>query len=102
MEVFSVFATMSLVDMLSNPLERINKKLKGVDGSISGLGKRMGALTMSMMPVVVGAGLLLGAFGLASAAAIKFESSMADVAKVVNFETQAEFQAMSMISLDMA
>ena len=60
MEVFSVFATMSLVDMLSNPLERINKKLKGVDGSISGLGKRMGALTMSMMPVVVGAGLLLG------------------------------------------
>ena len=50
MEVFSVFATMSLVDMLSNPLERINKKLKGVDGSISGLGKRMGALTMSMMP----------------------------------------------------
>ena len=44
MEVFSVFATMSLVDMLSNPLERINKKLKGVDGSISGLGKRMGCL----------------------------------------------------------
>ena len=102
MEVFSVFATMSLVDMLSNPLERINKKLKGVDGSISGLGKRMGALTMSMMPVVVGAGLLLGAFGLASAAAIKFESSMADVAKVVNFETQAEFQAMSKEIMDMA
>ncbi|WP_308774948.1 phage tail tape measure protein [uncultured Bilophila sp.] len=102
MEVFSVFATMSLVDMLSNPLERINKNLKGVDGSVSGLGKRMGALTMSMMPVVVGAGLLLGAFGLASAAAIKFESSMADVAKVVNFDTQAEFQAMSKEIMDMA
>lgn len=102
MEVFSVFATMSLVDMLSNPLERINKNLKGVDGSVSGLGKRMGALTMSMMPVVVGAGLLLGVFGLASAAAIKFESSMADVAKVVNFDTQAEFQAMSKEIMDMA
>ena len=102
MEVFSIFATMSLVDMLSNPLERINKNLKGVDGSVSGLGKRMGALTMSMMPVVVGAGLLLGAFGLASAAAIKFESSMADVAKVVNFDTQAEFQAMSKEIMDMA
>ena len=102
MEVFSVFATMSLVDMLSNPLERINKKLKGVDGSVSGLGKRMGALTMSMMPVVVGAGLLLGAFGLASAAAIRFESAMADVGKVVNFETQAEFRAMSKEIMDMA
>lgn len=102
MEVFSVFATMSLVDMLSNPLERINKKLKGVEGSISGLGKRMGALTMSMMPLIVGAGLLLGAFGIASAAAIKFESAMADVAKVVSFETQAEFQAMSKEIMDMA
>lgn len=102
MEFFSIFATMSLVDMLSNPLERINKKLKGVSGSASGLSNRLGALTMSMMPVVVGAGLLLGAFGLASAAAIKFESSMADVAKVVNFDTQAEFQAMSKEIMDMA
>ena len=43
-EVFSVFATMSLVDMLSNPVERINKKLQrgstaASPGSASGWGR---------------------------------------------------------------
>lgn len=82
MEVFSVFATMSLVDLLSNPLERINKKLKGVDGSVSGLGKRMGALTMSMLPVALATGVMLAGFGSCVSVAAGFEDQMAKVGAV--------------------
>lgn len=102
MEVFSVFATMSLVDLLSGPLGGIRSAMSGVSGATDSLGGRLGRLAVAMAPVVVSAGVLLGALGLATSQAIAFESAMADVAKVVNFETQTEFKAMSATVMDMA
>ncbi len=102
MEVFSVFATFSLVDMLSGPLGRIRSAMGSVDASVATLGQRMGNLALSMAPVAVAAGAMIGAFGAAASKAMAFESAMADVAKVVNFDTQAEFQEMNKTVMDMA
>lgn len=94
MEAFKVFATLSLVDMLSNPLEKIKGGLKGAEGAVASLGDRMGRLALAMAPVALAAGVLLGAFMSCATEAMKFENSMADVAKVIEFESQAEFKAM--------
>lgn len=102
MEVFSVFATLSLVDMLSSPLDRIKRAMKGVDLTTAGLGERMGNLALAMGPAALAAGLLVGALGMAASKAMAFESAMADVAKVVNFETAAEFREMNKTVMDMA
>ena len=102
MEVFNVFALFTLRDMLSGPLERIKKAMRGLDGATSGLSAKFGLLTVGMAPVALAAGVLLGAFGMAASKAMQFESAMADVAKVVNFESQAEFQAMNKTVMDMA
>lgn len=95
MEVFNVFATLSLVDLLSSPLERVGKTMSGVTGVADTLSARFGRLTVAMAPVALAAGVMLGAFGLATARAMEFESAMADVAKVVNFDTPQEFAEMS-------
>lgn len=102
MEVFNVFATLSLVDMLSGPLDRIKRAMKGVDLTTAGLGTRMGNLALAMAPAALAAGALLGALGLAASKAMTFESAMADVAKVVNFDTAAEFREMNKTVMDMA
>lgn len=102
MEVFSVFATLSLVDLISNPLGKVQGAMKSLGLDTSGLGARMGNLALAMAPVALAAGLVMGALGMASAKAMAFESSMADVAKVVNFETDAELKAMSGTIMDMA
>ena len=64
MEVFSVFATLSLVDLLSSPLDRIKRAMKGVDLTTAGLGERMGNLALAMGPAALAAGLLVGALGI--------------------------------------
>lgn len=102
MEVFSVFATLSLVDMISGPLDRVRRAMRSVEGGVATLGQRMGNLALVMAPVALAAGVMLGAFGMAASKAMAFESAMADVAKVVNFETQSEFQAMNKTVMDMA
>ena len=102
MEVFSVFATLSLVDMISGPLDRVRRAMRSVEGGVATLGQRMGNLALAMTPVALAAGVMLGAFGMAASKAMAFESAMADVAKVVNFETQSEFQAMNKTVMDMA
>lgn len=102
MEVFSVFATLSLVDLISNPLGRVQGAMKSLGLDTSTLGGRMGNLAVAMAPVALAAGLVMGALGMASAKAMAFESSMADVAKVVNFETDAELKAMSGTIMEMA
>lgn len=102
MEVFSIFATFSLVDLVSGPMRQIQAAMKNVDASTATLGQRFGLLTASMCKLALGAGALLGALGLASSQAIAFESAMADVGKVVNFETQAEMEAMGDTIRDMA
>lgn len=102
MEVFSVFTTLSLVDMISGPLDRVRNAMRGVEGGVASLGRCMGNLALAMAPVALAAGVMLGVFGMAASKAMAFESAMADVAKVVNFESQAEFQGMSDTIRDMA
>ena len=63
MEVFSVFATLSLVDMTSGPLGRVRNAMKSVEGGVASLGKRMGNLALGMAPVALAAGVMLGSFG---------------------------------------
>ena len=102
MEVFSIFATLSLVDLVSGPLDRIRGAMGGVNASVASLGQRMGNLALAMAPVALAAGAMIGAFGLAASKAMAFESAMADVRKVVNFDTAAEFDAMNKSVMDMA
>ena len=82
MEVFSVFATLSLVDLLSSPLDRIKRAMKGVDLTTAGLGERMGNLALAMGPAALAAGLLVGAFGSCVGVAAGFEDQMAKVGAV--------------------
>lgn len=103
MEVFSVLATMNLVDMMSSPLDKINKtigtskdQLKSMDTQINSV------LTNAMFPLAIAAGAVVTALGSCVGSAIKFESSMADVAKVVNFTSQTELKGMESAILDMS
>lgn len=82
MEVFSVFATLSLVDMISGPLGRVRNAMKGVEGGVASLGKRMGDLALGMAPVALAAGVMLGAFGACVGVAAGFEDQMAKVGAV--------------------
>ena len=82
MEVFSVFATLSLVDMISGPLARIRTAMGGVEGGVASLGRRMGNLALGMAPVALAAGVLLGSFGACVGVAAGFEDQMAKVGAV--------------------
>jgi len=82
MEVFSVFATLSLVDMISGPLDRVKNAMKSMEGGVSSLGRRMGNLALGMAPVALAAGVMLGAFGACVGVAAGFEDQMAKVGAV--------------------
>lgn len=82
MEVFSVFATLSLVDMLSGPLDRIRRAMSGVNAATAGLGTRMGNLALAMAPAALAAGVMLGSFGACVGVAAGFEDQMAKVGAV--------------------
>ncbi len=82
MEVFSVFATLSLVDLISRPLGKIGAAMKAVDGASAGLGQRMGKLALAMGPVALASGVMLGAFGSCVATAAGFEDQIAKVGAV--------------------
>lgn len=53
MEVFSVFATLSLVDMISGPLGRITRSMNVANAATAGLGERLGNLALAMGPAAV-------------------------------------------------
>ncbi len=82
MEVFSVFATLSLVDMISGPLDRVRRTLGGVENGVASLGTRMGNLALAMAPVALAAGVILGSFGACVGVAAGFEDQMAKVGAV--------------------
>ncbi len=102
MEVFKVFATMSLVDIISNPLKKIQMGMKGLNQGSASLTDGIARLTMGMAPLALAAGGLIIALGLCVSNAIAFEDAMADVAKVVNFQTKGELQEMSDTILEMS
>ena len=82
MEVFSVFATLSLVDMLSGPLDRVRRAMGGTEGAVASLGRRMGNLAVAMAPVALAAGVVLGSLGACVSTAAGFEDQMAKVGAV--------------------
>lgn len=102
MEAFQVFATLNLVDMMSGPLGRVQAAMAATKGHAAGLGDSMGRLAVSMAPVAAAAGALLGAFGACARSAMDFEESMAEVRKVVDFDSAAEFDAMGKSIQDMS
>lgn len=82
LEVFKVFATLSLMDMISGPLGRINSSLHEVGNGAASLSARFGSLAASMAPLALGAGAVLGAFGKCVSTAAGFEDQMAKVGAV--------------------
>ena len=102
MEVFSVFASMSLADMISGPLNKIGGMMGNVGARVDLLAGKMGKFALSMAPVALVCASLLMSFGALSSQAMAFESTMADVAKVVDFETEAELKAMGDTILEMS
>ena len=102
MEAFQVFATLNLVDLMSGPLGRVQAAMAATKGHAAGLGDSMGRLAVSMAPVAAAAGALLGAFGACTRSAMDFEESMAEVRKVVDFDSAAEFDAMGKSIQDMS
>ena len=93
MEVFSIFATLSLKDLLSGPLARIRQGMGDLEGGVASLGQRMGNLALAMAPLAVGAGAVLGAFGKCVATAAGFEDQMAKVG-AVSRASASELQAL--------
>ncbi len=102
MEVFKVFATMSLVDQITAPLKKIERQLKGVEQGSTSLGAKIKTLALGMAPLALAAGGAAMALAGCVSEAMRFEDAMADVAKVVNFETEAELKQMSDTILDMS
>lgn len=88
--------------MISKPLKGISKSLEGVDGSVNSLSGRMATFATTMTKVAVGAATLLVILGSTARSAIAFESSMADIAKVVEFETKTELNALGDTILEMS
>lgn len=93
MEVFKVFATLSLVDMISNPLRNIQGGIRNTDLATAGLTTRMGSLALAMGPIAAGAALVVGAFGKCVSTAASFEDQMAKVG-AVSRATHSEMQAL--------
>jgi len=102
MEVFKAFTALSLKDMISSPLRGIRAALNATTNAAAGLGTRMGKVAIAMAPVAMVAGVVLGAFGVGAVKAMAFESAMADVARVVRFDTHAELAAMSKTVKDLS
>lgn len=102
MDDLVVNAVFGLRDMLSAGLGRIQNMLGATAAQAAGLSARMGALALAMAPVALAAAALAFAFGSCTSSAMAFESAMADVGKVVNFETRSDFDAMGESILTMS
>lgn len=103
MEVFNVLATMNLVDGISNPLGRINSVLGTTTEKVDKMSDVIGsANTKAMLPLAIASGAVVASLGACVKEAMAFESSMADVAKVVNFTSETELKGMEKAILDMS
>ena len=100
--MFAVSAIFNLVDNLSGPLRRIRAGLKDADDSTGSLSSGMGKLASSLLPVITVLTVITGVLGGAVTKAVAFEGAMADVAKVVNFGSPGELQAMSDTVLELS
>lgn len=82
MEVFKLFATMSLQDLISKPLMKVQTALKGTAEKAALLNAKAMELGKAMIPVIAVAGAIATGFGFAIKTAADFESQMAKVGAV--------------------
>lgn len=89
MSNFSVSVLIRAIDKASGPIASIGKALRQYERPI----QRVSQLTTQMGIASLGAGAaILGGFGVATKAAMDFESAMADVRKVVDFASATSFE----------
>jgi TP901 family phage tail tape measure protein len=94
MEIFSVMASMSLVDMITAPLRRIAGQMNVTDKAAASLSSGALALSKSLLPIALAAGVLLAALAPCISTAAEFESAMAGVG-AVSRATPAEMRELS-------
>lgn len=102
MEAFSVFATLSLADMISGPLGMVREAMNGVTGAAGSLGSSMGNLALAMAPVALAAAAVLGALGLLSTAGLATEKALAELATLGVKDLNAVEEAARQASNSMA
>ncbi|MGE9096503.1 phage tail tape measure protein, partial [Escherichia coli] len=90
MAEFELKALITGVDKLSPALSSMQKKIKGFQKGIKSSG-----LADFSMGDLIGGGAFAAPFIAGAKAAIDFESQMADVRKVVDFDTPQQFSEMS-------
>lgn len=82
---FQLKAIITAVDQLSGPLKGMSKNLKGFQKDTKNIMLNAAAMGTA----------IVSAFALPISQAMQFESTMADVRKVVNFDSPAQFKEMS-------
>jgi len=82
---FQLKAIITAVDQLSGPLKGMSKNLKGFQKDTKNIMVNAAAMGTA----------IVSAFAVPISHAMQFESTMADVRKVVNFDTPAQFKEMS-------
>ena len=79
MEVFSVLATMTLMDALSAPLRAVRASMKATDSASASLGYRMGQLAMRLAPLAFAARVLFDLLAQCVSTVADFEAQMSRV-----------------------
>ena len=80
METFKVFATFSLVDLISGPLGRIRDTMRNVDSGVRNLNARFGRLALAMAPVGLAAGAVVGGLALLATSGLATEKALGELA----------------------
>ncbi|NDV18273.1 phage tail tape measure protein [Pseudodesulfovibrio sp. JC047] len=82
MEIFSVMASMSLIDMITAPLRSIGAQMNVTNKAAASLSSGALALAKSLLPIALAAGILLAALAPCVSTAADFEAAMANVGAV--------------------
>ena len=80
METFKVFATFSLVDLISGPLGRIRDTMRNVDSGVRNLNARFGRLALAMAPVGLAAGAVVSGLALLATSGLATEKALGELA----------------------
>ncbi len=100
MDVFDVFATFSLLDNITGPLGNIRKGFAQTGVAGGRLSDSFCALTKSMLPFVLAAGVFLASFTPAIGVAANFEASVSSLG-AISKASAADMQVMEQAALDL-
>jgi TP901 family phage tail tape measure protein len=100
MEIFEVFATFSLLDNLSGPMNRIRQTFQSTGAESNRLSDMMGSLTKRLLPMAMAAGIVLGAFAPAVGVAMEFEAALSGLGAISN-ASASDMALMEQSALDL-